>query len=193
MTHNTEQSREVLVAMSLRCYQAIGFALFVLMAPHTAVGEANRDNLAVYMSNPQPVGSGRLTYVFWDVYDIVLYASNGTFKSGEPYALSLSYLRELSGEELAERSVEEIEEQGFTDKKRLAAWQRQMTAIFPDVDEGITLTGVRDQNGNAIFYSNGKRIGTIKDRRFTRWFFGIWLSKKSTLPELRNQLLGRAE
>ena len=178
--------------MSIRLCLFVLSALVVLLVPHTARAQTDVDAIARLVPNAQAVGKGRLKFVFWDVYDIVLYAPQGKWRAKEPYALSLSYLRELSGEELAERSIEEIEEQGFKDKKRLALWQKQMNVLFPDVDEGTTLTGVRDKNGHAVFYSNGERLGIIKDKRFSYWFFGIWLGKKSTLPELRDQLLGRS-
>ncbi len=45
---------------------------------------------------------------------------------------------------------------------------------------------------SAAFYQGDKRIGAIKDVRFTRRFVDIWLGENPPEPELRRKLLGFA-
>ena len=147
-----------------------------------------------YMTDHIPaaekVGKGRLTYLFWDVYDATLYAPQGTWKEDKPFALELSYLRDIPGKSIADRSIEEIRLQGYSDEIKLAAWYTQMRSIFPDVNEGITLTGIFTNSGETIFFKNSKEIGRIQDSEFSQAFFNIWLSEKTSSPTLRDKLLG---
>jgi hypothetical protein len=160
-----------------------------LLAVTNSVSAANVvDN---YVENAQLVGEGRLSYMFWDVYDASLIAPNGIWQRDKPFALKLHYLRKIDGKKIAERSVDEMRGLGITDEVKLATWHSQMRKIFPDVDDGTYLIGIRDQDGNAIFYSNDQQIGRINDVEFTNAFFDIWLNDKTTSPKLRRKLLGQ--
>ena len=143
-----------------------------------------------YVPAAEKVGEGRLTYLFWDVYDAELYAPNGTWREDGPYALRISYLMNLDSKTIADHSALEIREQGIADEARLAAWHEQMRKIFPDVGEGISLTGVNTGTGEVVFYKNDVEIGRIKDAEFSRAFFDIWLNEKTSEPDLRRKLLG---
>ncbi|MEM7198353.1 MAG: chalcone isomerase family protein [Pseudomonadota bacterium] len=146
-----------------------------------------------YIVNAQIVGTGRLSVLFWDVYDAALYAPDGKWSSKTPYALSLSYLRDLSSNEIAERSVQEMRDQGLDDETTLGEWLQKMRALFPDVEKNTILTGVRDENGHTIFYHDDKHIGSITDIAFADRFFGIWLKETTSEPRLRKKLLGIIE
>lgn len=157
----------------------------------TFAGTANsKEFITNYIPNAQISGSDRYRYMIFDVYDATLYAPKGQWKQNKPYALSLKYLRHLKGKKIAERSVQEMRQQGLNNEMKLAAWYSQMKTIFPDVENGTVLTGVYIPNTETRFYKNGQRVGIIKDPNFGRWFFGIWLSEKTTAPELRRNLIG---
>ncbi len=145
-----------------------------------------------YLPDARPVGQGRLSVFMWDVYDATLFAPQGVWERGGPLALTLDYLRQIDGNQIVDRSIEEIREQGFKDEVKLAAWHTQMKAIFPDVREGITLTGILLENGETVFLKNGLEIGRIKDPAFGKAFFDIWLSDKTSAPRLRKKLLGQS-
>lgn len=148
------------------------------------------NHIRAHIPQAQKVGEGRMSVMFWDVYDATLYAPQGTWQEKEPFALQLSYLRNLEGKKIADRSVEEIRAQGFKDEVKLATWHAQMRKIFPDVDDGITLTGVNTKIGETVFYMDNIEIGRIKDPEFSKAFFNIWLSEKTSAPDLRRKLLG---
>ncbi|MEM8833817.1 MAG: chalcone isomerase family protein, partial [Pseudomonadota bacterium] len=146
--------------------------------------------IATYVPNAQKVGEGRLKYLMWDVYDAALYAPKGTLDQDKPFAIEISYLREITGKKIADRSAVEIKNQGVADPQTVEAWRNKMTEIFPDVDKGVKLTGIYDKNGEAIFYKNNQKIGKIEDKEFSKAFFNIWLDKNTSSPDLRRKLLG---
>ncbi len=143
-----------------------------------------------YVPNAQLVGQGRLTVFIWDVYDAFLYAPGGQWHPDRPFALKLLYLRRLYGDKIAQRSTIEIRNQGFGDEDRLATWDKEMERIFPDVDEGVSLTGIYTDTSQSLFFLNNQEIGVIGDPEFGRQFFGIWLNENTSEPDLRRQLLG---
>ncbi|WP_293950436.1 chalcone isomerase family protein [Sneathiella sp.] len=136
------------------------------------------------------VGQGVLSYAFWDIYEATLYAPGGKWDPSRPFALSIDYFRALDGRAIADRSVQEMRNQGFTDEVRLAAWHGQMATIFPDVQKGTRLTAIHMPGAETDFYQDGRAIGTIRDAEFGRRFFAIWLAENTSEPGLRQALLG---
>jgi hypothetical protein len=143
-----------------------------------------------YISQPAVVGTGRLSVAFWDIYDARLIAPSGALNNKEPFALELDYLVDISGKDIAKRTIQEMESQGFSDTVKLAQWQGLLTTMLPDVQNGSRLTGVSTAQGETVFYKNDQNIGTIKDKEFGRQFFAIWLGEKTSEPDLRRSLLG---
>jgi hypothetical protein len=135
------------------------------------------------------VGQGRLTFLFWNVFDASRYAPGGNWSWDEPFALSVSYLRDLGGERIVAKLISEMRNQRSEDEAKLARWSEAMSAIFSDVDEKTTVTGTVNEERHTVFYRNGEPIGTIRDPEFSRRFFDIWLGEETWLPELRTQLL----
>jgi hypothetical protein len=145
----------------------------------------------VNIPDAKQVGEGRMSYLFWDIYDAALFAPKGEWQKNAPFALSLTYLRELNGKAIADRSAEEIRDLGFKDEVILATWHSQMRNIFPDVKEGTTLIGVYTREKESVFFKDNVEIGRISDPDFGTYFFNIWLDPKTTEPELRAKLLGK--
>ena len=171
--------------------RALPVMLVVLcMLPGPAIADSAMSTAARYITNPQKVGEAVLKYLFWDVYRVELFAAPEGWHPDAPFALTLNYLRDLEGADIADRTILEMRRQGFSDEKTLADWRSRLRAIFPDVSDGTRLTGVRDSDGKTIFYRNGAKIGEIDDLSFTRPFFDIWLGEKTSEPALRRALLG---
>lgn len=166
------------------------FAIYTCLIPVHAA-QANMDAyMPKKVGKADLVGQGLYSFMFWDLYIARLYAPDGELHKNKAFALELEYLRNLSGRKIADKSIEEIRKQGFNDEVRLADWHNQIQAIFPDVENGDILTGVSSPMGETIFYQNGTEIGRVKDPEFTKCFFDIWLSDKTSAPELRMSLLG---
>jgi hypothetical protein len=158
------------------------------------VQATTQDNVPSYIQknipDASPVGSGRLRYMFWDVYDATLFAPQGDFKKDKPFALSLKYLRPLEGRDIADTSAEEIRRQGNVSEIKIAAWHEQMVKIFPSVNTNSVITGLYLPGKGTLFFANGKAAGSIMDDEFSRAFFNIWLGPKTRAPELRRSLTG---
>jgi len=151
---------------------------------------ATAAGISEWVPQAKLVGQARMTYLFWHVYDAKLFAVDGKWQASAPFALELSYLRDLDGEAIAKRSVEEIRKQGFSDEAVLARWYQQLSAILPNVKKGTRLTGVVDQNRHTRFYLDGQPLAVVNEPLFSTWFFNIWLSEATSEPKLRAQLLG---
>lgn len=148
------------------------------------------ESLAGLVPHASVVGRGVLSYAFWDIYEATLYAPEGRWKPSAPFALSIEYYHAIDGKSIADKSVQEMRKQGFDDEVKLATWYRQMKNIFPDVAAGTVLSAVHIPGKETRFYRGSKVIGSIKDQRFARAFFNIWLGEKSSEPKLRRALLG---
>ena len=98
--------------------QRVIFAFLMLL--FSTLGFASTSTLVnQFIENPQQVGkTSRMTYLFWDIYDASLYATQGVYSQDQPFVLALRYLRELDGKEIAKRSLKEIEKQGITNSSQ---------------------------------------------------------------------------
>lgn len=144
--------------------------------------------LASPIQGLRPRGRGSFRRFGFLVYDASLWTGN--VPDGPPLALRLDYRRKLSGQAIAEASVDEMR-RFVTDEAQLAAWEQAMRRIFPDVRDGEHLLGVWRDEG-AYFYQNDKLIGAVRDPAFARAFFAIWLDPRSSAPALRAALLGES-
>lgn len=163
--------------------------VLILLSPALASSISPPRFIEKYVPQAQLVGQARMTYMTLAIYNAELYAPQGRLTAERPLALNLTYLRNLSGNKIANHSIEEIRRQGFNNEVMLAAWHDKMLAIFPDVQNGTKLTGVLNEAGTTIFYKNGIEIGRIADPSFSRQFFSIWLGSRTSEPEIRKNLL----
>ena len=161
--------------------------LALILAPTAAFG--GDVSYGRYIPEPQKVNQTRLTYLFWDVYDIALYAPNGTYKNDAPFALEITYLLDLEGKDIAKVAKKEMKKLGQKNKDILEKWHNQMAEIFPNVEKGERLVGIKGADGYAYFYNDGTFIGSVQDPEFTQYFFDIWLSPNTSRPDLRRELL----
>lgn len=167
----------------------ISFLSLLLISSQPALAE---EVVMKTIPSAEIVGVGRLSILFWDVYDATLYAPGGQCEKGKPFALSIHYFHEINGKDIADRSIEEMRGQGFEDEDMLRKWHVEMNAIFPDVQNGTVLTAVFTPGKHTEFFENGRKIGTVKGDDFLHRFSGIWLSENTSEPALRKKLLGQS-
>ena len=166
---------------------ALALSVFVYSAAAEPVSEPEGD---FWPDKAKLAGESRLSYLFWDVYDIRLFTADGSWQDKRPFALELTYLRDFNGKDIAERSVKEMKGQGISDKAVLERWEKEMKALLPDVEEGDRLTGVADSQGNTQFYYNDEPLGKVEEEAFTDAFFAIWLAENTSEPAVRKALTG---
>jgi hypothetical protein len=150
--------------------------------------------VAAALTEARSQGEGRLRFFGLRVYDARLWSSATRVSAGNrettPFALELVYARKLVGKLIAERSLKEMRRQRDITEAEATRWLSAMETLFPDVKEGDRLTGIHVPGMGVRFAFNGQALGDVREPEFARLFFGIWLSEKSSEPDLRAALLG---
>ena len=157
--------------------------------------EVARAALEAALPQHRLIGQGRLTVWGFDVYDASLWALPG-FQAenltAEPFALELAYLRDFNRRDIVERSLKEMRRAAPISDEQAKIWSAQMLRVIPDVKKGDRLIGINRPGSGALMLVNGKTSGEIRDVKFARLFFGIWLSPKTSEPQVRAALLAGA-
>jgi len=181
----------VMAAPAARALEVAGAAVSAA-APGSASSVAVPEHIRRYIEEARAAGSGQLSWFGLRVYEAQLYVPpqfNARDPLAQPFVLELTYARKLRGKAIAERSAEEIARLGIGTAQQRTNWQRQMEAIFPDVDTDRRLAGVNEPGRGARFYFDGRPLGSIDDPQFARAFFSIWFDQRTSAPKLRADLL----
>ena len=160
---------------------------------------AHASDLPAELKNSLPqgrlIGKARLKFWGFEVYDARLWVPAGFNParfSDFPLALELAYLREFKAEDIAERSLKEMRRTQPIGEGQAAQWKANMLRVIPDVRRGDRITGLHRPGEGAAFWVNGQASGEIRDAEFSRLFFGIWLSPKTSELPMRTSLLGES-
>jgi hypothetical protein len=141
--------------------------------------------------NFKEVGSTKFSFLFWDIYHSTLYTKSGTYLAeSEPAELifEIKYLKDITAEDLIERTIEQWQHLGFSESQ-YNDFIPLLSVMWPDISSGDTLA-LLVQDRQSIFYFNDVKIGVIAQQEFSKLFLDIWLSKRTSQPELRSELLG---
>ena len=159
------------------------------MAP---AATAAPDHVRRYIDDARPLGGGRLTWFGLHLYDAQLFVPSAfdiSNPSLQPFALELTYARNLDGSAIAERSRDEIARLKIGSEVQRARWLADMTGLFPDLKASQRLAGIYRPGGATRFYLDGRFLGEVADPEFGRAFFAIWLDPRTSAPQLRASLL----
>ena len=150
------------------------------------------ESLDAVKSNFRTVGEGNYSYWFWDLYHARLSSADGRFvdyQQSAPLQLELTYKRDISKQEFIDATLDQWKIQQGAVLKSHKIWAGELNTLWRDVRKGDKLTAVLSPAGLVQFYFNGEPLGSTTDPAFGSSFFDIWLSEKTTAPELRKQLL----
>jgi hypothetical protein len=161
----------------------------ILIALGTPVALAQPAAIDGVMPQAQEVGSGQFRWWGFRVYDASLWSPSGQYQPGEPFALSLTYARDLDGQGIVQASLDQMREIGLP-VDRYPQWEQALSVVLVSVERGDTLTGVYRPGEGAVFFHNDRQTGQI-DERLAQAFFAIWLDPNTTAPRLRQALLGQ--
>ncbi len=135
------------------------------------------------------VGTSSLRVMVFKVFDSALFTETGNWQDQKTsFRYELTYARTISGSVLASQTTKEWDHLGFTDDRQ-SAWVEYLEAIWPDVNQGDTITFDVDASGVSRFYFNGEWLGAIEDPDFAPTFIAIWLSPETSRPAHREGLL----
>ena len=145
------------------------------------------------LSGKQTVGSSLFRYWGFEVYQATLRAPAGFDPARyeqQRFALELQYRRAFKGRDIAQRSIDEMQAIAPLNPQQTTDWSAAMQRAFPDIQPGDRLLGVHVPGVGARFYFNGQLRATVNDPVFSTRFFGIWLSPRTSAPQLRAALIG---
>ena len=134
-------------------------------------------------------GTYRYTYWGLNIYQATLFMDKKCQYPNCDFTLQLHYKRAFGGKAIVERSVNEIDAQRNLDVQTKNTYRIILGKIFPDVKQSDVIQG-KMVNGLAMFYLNNQFIGKIDDAPLSKAFFDIWLSPKTSDPDMRQALLG---
>ncbi|MCE9679487.1 chalcone isomerase family protein [Shewanella sp. AS1] len=139
----------------------------------------------------QKIGEGEMTYLFWTLYQAELFAQSVPYQSelAQDKALRIRYYRAIDKGDLIQATADQWQHLGYSDTN-IKDWLLPLSQIWPDVEAGDELMLFVTQDGQSHFYFGEQPIGVIPDPRFGEAFLSIWLSKNTSEPRLRKQLLG---
>ncbi|MGK8439136.1 chalcone isomerase family protein [Ectopseudomonas hydrolytica] len=138
------------------------------------------------------IGSGDFSWFGFSVYNAKLWSPSAKVDFDQPFALELTYRRNISRDTLVDTSLEEIRriDAQALQAGREAEWARQMRQAFVDVQDGTRITGVYLPGEGCRFYVDGQLQHVVDDPEFAHAFFSIWLDPQTRSPKLRAALLG---
>jgi hypothetical protein len=139
------------------------------------------------------VGLGTLRYFGLQVYEARLWAPGPIAPADwekRPFALELIYARALDGAKIADRSLEEMRRQGEIADSDAERWLATLRTSLPDVQARDRLTGRYQPGAATQLIFNGVVRAEWPDEALSRRFFGIWLSARTSEPDLREALFG---
>lgn len=179
--------------MMVCCSAALQLATSHVLANPSLAAEWSTE-LTNSLPNVELAGRGKLTFFGLEVYESSLWTApsfKGLAFENHSFALELHYLRNFTAIDIAKRSIDEMQRIEPVPEQKVAAWTKTLSECFPNVKKGDRIVGVHKPGFGIIFWHNGKRSGEIRDAEFSRQFFGIWLSPKTSEPKLRLVLLGK--
>lgn len=164
-----------------------GLALTLLLVATPVLADWRED-----LPGARTVGTGQFKWFGFEVYEARLWSRDSSPTLDQPFALELTYRRELKRDALVESSLDEIRRLGgeSLDQKRLSRWAYEMREAFVDVVPGQSITGLYLPGRGCRFYVDGQLSREVADPDFARAFFAIWLDPRTRKPELRRRLLG---
>ncbi|NBF11796.1 hypothetical protein GV818_24405 [Pseudomonas sp. Fl4BN1] len=145
------------------------------------------------LPNAQVLGSGEFSWFGFKVYSARLWGTAKPLAADSPFALELTYQRNISRDELVQTSLDEIQRLSGANVSaaQLKDWQAQMQQAFVDVEPGRKIIGVFLPGRGVQFFVDQRLQHTVNDEAFARAFFAIWLDPRTRNPQLRTQLLGQ--
>ena len=136
------------------------------------------------------VGQGQFSRFGWSIYQAQLWTLNGQYEPNQPFALKLTYERDIAESRIVQASLDEMSKLGAPVKER-QGWRAVLEQVIDDVKKGESITGVYRPGEGATFFHGDKETGKM-DEELARAFFAIWLDARTSEPSLRQALLGSA-
>ena len=137
-----------------------------------------------------PVGSSDMRWTVFKLYNITLLTNSGEYQPDDyPQALEIRYYRDIDKEDLVKATGDQWAKLGIPSSKR-ELWLPELLAMWPDIKANDRLRIEVDKEGANTFFFNDEPIGAVNNIEFSQAFLDIWLSPKTSRPDLRRKLIG---
>ncbi|MGL5048677.1 MAG: chalcone isomerase family protein [Shewanella sp.] len=192
------------LSRNLRFYflNSSGFSLLALsflMTPLQAkeVNTSGFDNITIDVNDSTDVtqtllevGRGEMDWLWFNLYKAKLMTPTGRYQQGQyPLVLDIEYYRDIESEDLLKATKDQWQHLAFAEND-IQRWMGLLNAIWPDVKQGDHLSFKVIDGQTSLFFVNQQPLDMIHDANFAEAFLAIWLSKHTSRPNLRAQLLG---
>ena len=138
----------------------------------------------------KPYGQGSLSWLFITAYDASLWTDARQWSMNERFALTLVYRMSFTTEELANRTIDEMQSVApHISVQSLTSYRALLQRAFPAVKAGDRITALHTPGSPVRFFHNGKLTAESADPAFAEPFFAFWLSPKTSERKLRSALL----
>tara|TARA_R110002096_G_scaffold13392_4_gene47572 strand:- start:328 stop:834 length:507 start_codon:yes stop_codon:yes gene_type:complete len=158
-----------------------------------ALAAAMPQEVTTALPQAKPVGSAKVSFLFWRVFEANLWSDADEFSWQRPLALSLVYRRDFSAQELTDSSIQEMDRLTDWSRQDLATFRTDLAPCMANVGDGDRITAVGRSEDSVEIYLNGQQRCSLEQPGLRRAFFSIWLSQNSKFPEQSRQLLGFAD
>ena len=135
----------------------------------------------------------RFKKFIFHIYDAELRVAGSEFSWEKPFALTLTYARKISREDLVEASLSEIARIENIEIDMIEYLRAPLAGCFADVRDGDQITGHSLDTNKAVFYFNGAQTCTLESPGASKSFFSIWLGDNTMDPDRSRELLGMAD
>ncbi|MGE3771154.1 MAG: chalcone isomerase family protein [Bdellovibrionales bacterium] len=136
--------------------------------------------LQAFVKEPlQQVGKGTFRKFAFTIYHADLWAPGGVYDPAKPYALRLTYQRDLDKGTLVDAITSDIRDQEVADEPTQTAWGETLDGMMTGVTDGESITGFFLPGKKAPLVHNCEVLGYISDPVLTKAFFAIWLGPKA--------------
>lgn len=155
-----------------------------------------KESLNNFIAQHNFVATGETTFslLFWDLYKSKLMTTTGDYPiaiNNEKLIFHIEYLADIKSSDLIERTIEQWKHIGLKENE-YQKYVNTLETIWPNIAEGDSLAMLM-QKEESVFYYNDEYLGTIEDANFGQIFIDIWLSKNTSQPTLRAELLGASQ
>lgn len=165
------------------------FVLAVLLAA-PAFAQADKPKaINSYIHADTPYGEGTLSKLLFYIYDASVWTDEKEWSMDSTYALCLKYRMNFDAADLVDRSLQEMDQQEPLTDTDKEMFKNLLTKVFPNVKKGDNITALYRPSRGVTLYHNDKPTGSIADQTLAKRFLSIWLSPKTSEPELRKKLV----
>lgn len=121
------------------------------------------------------IGETSFKVMWFSIYDAQLRVSSSEFDWSMPFALTLTYKRDITSKRIVESSLKEMTANSDRDPHDFDRYRDTLQKCFPDVSHGDRFTGLSSGDDVTLFFLNGEERCRASEAGFKRDFFGIWL------------------